>query len=88
MFWTMKWVGENINGFKIRIDLSKPLAKGRIINVQDKELWVAFQYEKILRFCINCGVVMHNNQKCGEFGGQKIQKAEKIDESRPWLRVA
>jgi hypothetical protein len=57
---------------KIRIDLSKPLAKGMIIRVQDKELWVAFQYEKIPRFCFNCGIVVHNKQSCGGFGGWKM----------------
>jgi hypothetical protein len=54
---------------KIRIDLSKPLARGRIIKLQGKEIWVAFQYEKLPRFCFNCGVVIHSNQKCGEYGG-------------------
>jgi hypothetical protein len=73
---------------KIRIDLSKPLARGRIIRVQDKELWVALQYEKIPRFCFNCGVAMHNNQKCGEYGGRKMQRAEKTDDYGPWLRVS
>ena len=37
---------------KIRINLSKPLAKGRIIKLQEKEIWVAFQYEKIPPFLL------------------------------------
>jgi hypothetical protein len=32
---------------KICIDLTKPLSRGRIIKVQEKDIWVAFQYEKI-----------------------------------------
>jgi hypothetical protein len=30
----------------IRLDLTKPLSKGRIIKLKGKDLWVAFQYEK------------------------------------------
>jgi hypothetical protein len=54
---------------KIRIDLTKPLARGRIIQVQDQKIWVAFQYEKIPHFCFTCGTVVHSSQKCGEYGG-------------------
>jgi hypothetical protein len=57
---------------KIRIDLTKPLARGRIIKVQDKEIWVAFQYEKIPRFCFTCGTMVHNRKKCGEYGGRRV----------------
>jgi hypothetical protein len=73
---------------KIRLDLSKPLSRGRIIKVQDKELWVPFQYEKIPRFCFKCGVVMHNSQTCGSYGGRKTQRAEETEDYGPWLRVA
>jgi hypothetical protein len=73
---------------KIRIDLSKPLARGRMIKVQDKEIWVAFQYKKIPRFCFTCGVVMHSSPKCGEYGGRRTQRAEETEEYGPWLQVS
>jgi hypothetical protein len=73
---------------KIRIDLTKPLARGRIIKVQDKEIWVAFQYEKIPRFCFTCGTVVHSRKKCGEYGGRRAQRAEETEEFGTWLRVA
>jgi hypothetical protein len=73
---------------KIRIDLSKPLARGRIIKLQGKEIWVAFQYEKLPRFCFKCGVVIHSNQKCGEYGGRKTQRTVETEEFGTWLRVA
>jgi hypothetical protein len=72
---------------KIRIDLSKPLARGRVIKLQGKEIWVAFQYEKIPWFCFKCGVVLHNSKKCGIYGGRKTQRAEETKEFGPWLRV-
>ena len=31
---------------------------------------------------------MHNNKKCGEYGGRKTQKVEETEEFRPWLQVA
>ena len=73
---------------KIRMDLSKPLSRGRIIKVQDRELWVPFQYEKIPYFCVKCGVVMHSNQTCDGYGGRKMQRAEETEDYGPWLHVA
>jgi hypothetical protein len=29
------------------IDLSKPLARGRMLHIQDSSTWVAFKYEKL-----------------------------------------
>lgn len=31
---------------KIRVDLKKPLARGRILHVPGRSLWIAFKYEK------------------------------------------
>jgi hypothetical protein len=73
---------------KIRIDLTKPLSRGRIIKVQEKDIWVAFQYEKIPRFCFTCGIVVHCSKKCGEYGGRRVQRAEGTEDFGPWLRVA
>jgi hypothetical protein len=56
--------------------------------VKDNELWVAFQYEKIPGFCFNWGIVVHNKQSCGGFGGQKMQRAKKTDDYGPCLQVA
>jgi hypothetical protein len=73
---------------KIRLDLTKPLSKRRIIKVQENDLWVAFQYEKIPRFCFTCGTVVHCSKRCGEYGGRKVQRAEGSEDFGPWLRVA
>jgi hypothetical protein len=73
---------------RICIDLFKPLARGRIIRVQDKKLWVACQYEKIPGFCFNWGIFVHNKQSCGGFGGRKMQRAKKTDNYGPCLWVA
>jgi hypothetical protein len=35
---------------KVTIDISKPLARGRIMNVKGKQIWVAFQYERLPKF--------------------------------------
>jgi hypothetical protein len=72
---------------KIRIDLSKPLARGRIIKLNGKDLWVAFQYEKISKFCFVCGTVVHDGRRCREVTGRRAQKREETEEYGTWLRV-
>lgn len=49
---------------KIEIDLAKPLARGRMLKVQGKSKWIAFQYERLLKFCFNCGVINLGKTGC------------------------
>jgi hypothetical protein len=72
---------------KIHIDLSKPLARGRIIKIQNKDHWIAFKYEKLPRFCFPCGMVLHDNGKCRYNSARKSQRLEEAVEYRPWLRI-
>jgi hypothetical protein len=45
--------GESLR-VKIRLDLTKPLAHGRMLKFQGKTRWIAFQYERLPKFCFNC----------------------------------
>lgn len=44
---------------KILIDLSKPLSRGRMLKLQGESTWIAFQYESLLKYCFQCGVIQH-----------------------------
>jgi hypothetical protein len=53
---------------RIVVDLTKPLARGRMLKVMNKSVWVAFQYEKLPRFCFRCGVIRHGVEGCSQTG--------------------
>jgi hypothetical protein len=57
---------------QIVLDLSKPLPRGMTIRVRDKAIWVAFQYEKIPKFCFKCGVIKHDSKGCGLTRGRRL----------------
>lgn len=44
---------------KIRMDISKPLARGRVLLLNGENTWVVFQYEHLPFFCYHCGVIHH-----------------------------
>lgn len=71
----------------ICLDLSKPLSRGRFLTVRDKEIWVAFQYEKIPKFCFKCGTIRHGSRDCDRGSGRRIQGADDENQFGPWLRV-
>lgn len=49
---------------KIKLDLRKPLLRGRILHVNGRSLWIGFKCEKLQRFCYKCGVILHGRQGC------------------------
>lgn len=49
---------------KIFIDITKPLARGRMLNLQSKKIWISFQYERLSKFCFNCKVIKHGARRC------------------------
>jgi hypothetical protein len=71
---------------KIRVDLKKPLARGRMLHVPGRSLWIAFKYKKLPNFCYQCGVILHGIIGCRREGSHRnlVQEAEPYG---PWLRV-
>jgi hypothetical protein len=70
---------------KIRLDLKKPLLRGRKLNVQGKQVWVTFKYERLPRFCFNCGVICHGKTGCSNKSELRNQGTTRYG---PWLRAA
>lgn len=49
---------------KICLDISKPLARGRVLKLYGQTTWVAFQYERLSKFCFQCGIIRHGAAGC------------------------
>ncbi|XP_059436900.1 uncharacterized protein LOC132169985 [Corylus avellana] len=91
--WTMEEVDTDEEGVgwgkflrvKIRIDLTKPLPRGRVINLLGKQTLIAFQYEKLPKYCFDCGKIWHGQMGCTVQGGNRPKEMEK--QYGPWMRV-
>ena len=50
---------------KVNIDITKPLMRGKMIQIDDLEAsWVAFKYERLLIFCYIYGILGHQDREC------------------------
>jgi hypothetical protein len=72
---------------RIIIDLTKPLDRGRIINIRNKSTWVMFKYEKLPNFCYHCGVVRHSRRGCVAKSLRGEGSLSRDTPFGPWLRV-
>lgn len=70
---------------KIRVDLTKLLARGRRLNIEGRPVWTHFQYERIPRFCFHCEVVLHGTKGCMK--REEAMTKERELEYGPWLRA-
>jgi hypothetical protein len=70
---------------KISIDLAKPLSRGRKMKLEGKSDWVAFQYERLPKFCFQCGVICHGPEGCLKRTDLRNQ-GDKAQYG-PWLRA-
>jgi hypothetical protein len=57
---------------KISLDISRPLARGRMLHLRTGSTWVGFKYEKLLKFCFQCGVIHHGRFGCDKTGDKKL----------------
>jgi hypothetical protein len=63
---------------RLRINITKPLARGRMLRLKERSYWIPFQYEKIPKFCYQCGIIWHGMGGCkkkseGRFNGDKLE---------------
>jgi hypothetical protein len=73
---------------RIILDLTKPISRGRFLQIRDKAHWVSFKYEKIPRFCFKCGTVRHGRRGCVAPGGKPMKGNEDGAQYGPWLRAS
>lgn len=70
---------------RIVLDLSKPLSRGRRLKLKDRSIWIAFQNEKIPRFCFRCGTIRHGKRGYTRPGGRGIRGTDNETEFGSWL---
>jgi hypothetical protein len=73
---------------RIRINLTKPIARGRVINVKGRSFKIPFQYERLPRICFQCGVIYHTGPVCSASGRGRIHGAIAEPQYGPWLWVS
>jgi hypothetical protein len=68
---------------RTKINITKPLARGRLLKMKDRSYWIRFQYEKIPKFCYRCGIICHEADGC------KLKEKGRLHvdgtENGPWL---
>jgi hypothetical protein len=80
--------GGNSSGSESRISLSKPIARGRVINVKGSSIKIPFQYERLPRICFQCGVIRHGGPGCFASGRGRVHGLIEESQYGPWLRVS
>ena len=73
---------------RVRVDISVPLCRGRLLSIEDEEeLWVSFKYERLPNICYWCGCLDHSDRDCGKW----IDSDGTLDSSNkkygPWIQA-
>lgn len=68
---------------RVKLNLMKPLLRGRKLKVKDKTHWIAFQYEKITILCFTCGTICHGELGCPKRNSRRNQAVEQKQEYGP-----
>lgn len=68
---------------RILLDLYKPLARERTIELNGLKYRIPTQYEKLPRFYFTCGIIMHANEVCVESN----QRKEVPPQFGSWMRA-
>ncbi|XP_041009301.1 uncharacterized protein LOC121253336 [Juglans microcarpa x Juglans regia] len=70
---------------KVKIDITRPLCRGRLLKLDDKQVWLPFKYERLPSFCFQCGTIKHKEGGCSK-GSRGIYGKTSCDFG-PWLRA-
>ena len=73
---------------RVRIDISVPLCRGRILSIEDDEdCWVEFKYERLPNICYWCGCLDHSDKDCERWIASEGTLASSEREYGPWIRA-
>lgn len=92
-----KGIGVNVAGdgagwgrclrIRVSIDITKPLDRGRALDLGRNSSWVTFKYEKLPLFCFNCGCIVHGDQGCPVPHPTRLRTVEEPKNWGVWLRA-
>jgi hypothetical protein len=72
---------------RVRINLEKPLERGRAIHLGEKSHWASFKYEKLPLFCFHCGRIVYGKKGCPMRQSMRVHASEELKEWGIWLRA-
>ena len=57
--------GGNFMRVRVKVDVTKPLSKGRKIGLcNGEESWMSFKYKRLPNLCYWCGRLTHHDKEC------------------------
>ena len=78
--------GSHFLRVRVRIDITKPLCKGRKIGLStSEESWVSFKYERLPNLCYWSGHLTHHNKDCSVWLKRKGSLSETDKQFSSWL---
>ncbi len=73
---------------RVELDLSKPLMRGCIIQVEETApVWMDFRYEHLPTFCYRCSILGHSSNDCIAGRGSSTATVFASDHYESWLRA-
>ena len=73
---------------RVRIDITKPLFRGRKIGLStDEESWVSFKYEHLPNLCYWSSHLTHHDKDCSVWLKRKGSLRETNKQFSSWLRA-
>jgi hypothetical protein len=80
--------GGRVMRLRVRVDITKPLCRGRKIGLANgKEGWAAFKYERLPNFCYWCGLVTHSEKDCGVWLRNRTSLGKKDQGYGAWMKA-
>jgi hypothetical protein len=73
---------------RIRLDIMKPLARGRVLKLNGESSWIEFQYERLPTFCFRCGVIQHGAGGCSAKYRALSPRESSQAQFGTWLRAS
>jgi hypothetical protein len=74
---------------RVRIDISKPLCRGRKARLASgRETWISFKYERLPIFCYWCGCLTHGDKDCEVWLKNKGVMRREDQQYGAWLRAS
>jgi hypothetical protein len=79
---------ENCMRVRIRLDVTRPLCRGRMIKMEEgKKSWATFRYERLPNFCYWCGCLDHAEKDCDVGLRQRNIDSSEGFQYGAWLRA-
>lgn len=72
---------------KVKINITKPLLRGKWIKLGSETIWVELKYENLPYICYYCGVLRHNDKTCIQREQDVRSRNLRSNQFGTWLRA-